>query len=133
MPQLEDSDRSHITARQDERLRSLLHEVSVQNDFVRQQLERAGLTLEEIEHLAFNELLDRLPLTTKSDLVTDQAAHPPYGSNLTFERSKYSRLHQTSGTTTGVPLRWLDTPQSWQWVMDCWAQLFRIAGFRDAK
>ncbi len=130
MPHLEDSGRSQIIARQDERLRSLLREVSSDNAFVRQQLERAELTGSDCQQLAFNELLDRLPFTSKSDLVTDQAAHSPYGSNLTFERSQYSRLHQTSGTTTGVPLRWLDTPQSWQWVMDCWAQLFQIAGFR---
>ena len=131
MSQLEDSDRMHISARQDERLRSLLREVGSDNAFVRQQLERAGLTVSDCQNLAFNQLLNRLPFTTKRDLVTDQAAHPPYGSNLTFERSKYSRLHQTSGTTTGVPLRWLDTPQSWQWVMDCWAQLFRIAGLSE--
>jgi phenylacetate-CoA ligase len=25
-------------------------------------------------------------------------------------------------------MRWLDTPQSWQWFMDCWAQIFRMVG-----
>jgi phenylacetate-CoA ligase len=34
------------------------------------------------------------------------------------------RLHQTSGTT-GRPLRWLDTADSWRWVLDCWEQIYR--------
>src|SRR5437868_1042522 len=53
-----------------------------------------------------------LPLTTKAELLADQEAHPPYGSVLTYPRRHYSRLNQTSGTS-GRPLRWLDTPQSW--------------------
>ncbi len=62
----------------------------------------------------------RLPFTTKADLAADQAAHPPYGSNLTDQPAAYRRLHQTSGTSTGRPLRWLDTPESWAWVVDSW-------------
>src|SRR3954466_496884 len=60
----------------------------------------------------------RLPLTTKADLLHDQSAHPPYGSVLTHPREAYCRLHQTSGTS-GRPLRWLDTRQSWDWMLDC--------------
>src|SRR6267378_1844690 len=42
---------------------------------------------------------ERLPLTTKSELVADQAAHPPYGTNLTYPLGRYVRLHQTSGSS----------------------------------
>jgi phenylacetate-CoA ligase len=56
----------------------------------------------------------RLPLTTKDDLVADQAAHPPFGSNLTFPLERYTHLHQTSGTT-GATLRILDTAEDWAW------------------
>ena len=42
---------------------------------------------------------------------------------------RYSRLHQTSGTT-GEPMRWLDTPASWDWLMRCWAQIYRIVGLK---
>ncbi len=65
-----------------------------------------------------------VPLT-KADLVADHTAYPPYGSNLTSPVASYSRLHQTSGTT-GQPLRWLDTPASWNWMLGCWEQLFAI-------
>jgi len=44
----------------------------------------------------------RLPLTSKRELVDDQAAHAPFGSNLTYALERYVRLHQTSGTT-GAP------------------------------
>lgn len=57
--------------------------------------------------------LARLPTLRKSELVSDQAATPPYGTNLSQPMSAFTRLHQTSGTTTGQPLRWLDTPRSW--------------------
>jgi phenylacetate-CoA ligase len=74
--------------------------------------------------------LTTLPFTTKADLIADQTAHPPYGTILTYPLARYSRLHQTSGTTTGQPLCWLDTPESWQWVLDLWRQKFEMMGFR---
>lgn len=67
------------------------------------------------------------PFTTKSDLVADQETHPPYGTNLTFPLERYTRCHQTSGTT-GRPLRWLDTAESWQWMIDNWKQTYGAAG-----
>ena len=33
-------------------------------------------------------------------------------------------MHQTSGTS-GQPLRWLDTPTSWEWMLGCWRQVYR--------
>src|SRR5207247_10907475 len=69
----------------------------------------------------------RVPFTTKAELVADQHAHPPYGTNLTFPLECYTRCHATSGTT-GQPLRWLDTPQSWDWMIASWLEVFRAAG-----
>src|SRR5947209_2005822 len=67
---------------------------------------------------------DRLPLTTKAELVADQSAHPPYGTNLTYPPDRYRRLHQTSGTSSGRPLRWLDTRESWESLLGCWQAIF---------
>jgi phenylacetate-CoA ligase len=69
----------------------------------------------------------RVPFTTKAELVADQLAHPPYGTNLTYPLAQYTRFHQTSGTT-GAPLRWLDTPASWDWLVGLWMRIFRAAG-----
>ena len=123
----EDQSREWIEQRQVERLRSLLADVTASNSFWQSRLATSG----DIETIDSLDDLSRLPFTQKADLVADQQAHPPYGTNLTYGRSGYSRLHQTSGTTTGQPMRWLDTPQSWQWFMDCWAQIFRIVGLTN--
>jgi phenylacetate-CoA ligase len=69
----------------------------------------------------------RLPFTTKDELLENQAAHPPYGELLTGPLERYTRLHQTSGTK-GVPLRWLDTPESWDWMLGCWGKMFAMVG-----
>jgi phenylacetate-CoA ligase len=73
----------------------------------------------------------RLPFTGKADLVDDQAAHPPFGSNLTFPLERYVRVHQTSGTS-GQPIRWLDTQASWDWWIRCWGFVLRGAGLTPA-
>ena len=108
------------------RLRSLLDHVWSHNPFWSDKFARAGIESHAITQLSH---LQRLPLTTKQELVDDQAANPPYGSNLTYPLQHYSRLHQTSGTT-GNPMRWLDTPHSWNWIMDCWSQIFDLVGLR---
>ena len=69
----------------------------------------------------------RLPFTTKDELQADQAAAPPFGTNLTYPLDRYVRIHQTSGTT-GAPLRWLDTEESWAWWVRCWGFVLRAAG-----
>src|SRR5438067_6380569 len=71
--------------------------------------------------------LDDLPFTTKVELTEDQAAHPPFGTNLTYPIERYVRLHQTSGTT-GRPLLFLDTAESWEWWRECWQPIYRAAG-----
>ena len=58
-----------------------------------------------------------VPFTTKQELVDDQEKHPPFGTNLTYPLFLYTRYSQTSGTTR-APLRWLDTPESWGWMVD---------------
>ncbi len=75
--------------------------------------------------------LEALPFTTREELQKDQSAHPPYGTNLTEPLDRYIRLHQTSGTS-GVPLRWLDTRESWTWNIRCWCMVYRAAGVAAA-
>src|SRR5471030_3226026 len=69
----------------------------------------------------------RLPFTTKDELLANQAEHPPYGELLTCPLERCTRLHQTSGTT-GAPLRWLDTPANWDWMLGCWQKMFAMVG-----
>jgi len=74
---------------------------------------------------------ERLPLATKADLLADQAAHPPYGTNLTYPLERFVRLHQTSGSSGDQPLRWLDTAESWDWWLKIWAEhVYHAAGVK---
>ncbi len=67
-----------------------------------------------------------VPFTTKSELLEDQAEHPPFGQIHGLPSADYVRLHQTSGSR-GRPLRWLDTPASWQWMLNNWRLIFQLA------
>jgi len=125
-PLPERMNREQLRARQIERLRSLLTAIVPANSFWTERFRQAGVDPASIQTL---EDLARLPLTTKADLVADHEAHPPFGSNLTYDVSAYCRMHQTSGTT-GRPLRWLDTHESWSWFAGLWGQIYRLAGLR---
>jgi phenylacetate-CoA ligase len=124
---LEFGDRSALAEWQAGRLRALLETIVPANSFWTEKLRAAMVNPQSIQSL---DDLTRFPFTTKSELAADQAAYPPYGCNLTFGPTVYSRLHQTSGTTTGHPLRWLDTPASWTWMLDCWTTIYRWMNLR---
>lgn len=101
-----------------------LWESALRSGFQKKRLESAGLRNPPDSLEAFQATV---PFTTKGDLVADQAAHPPYGTVLTEPLTRYTRCHQTSGTT-GVPLRWLDTPESWDAMVQDWQAVLKSAG-----
>ena len=100
------------------RFQLLLDEVLDSNAFYRAKLGRAGIR--SSTGVRTMDDLKRIPFTTKQELATDQISNPPYGTNLTSPRTRYTRIHQTSGTT-GEPLRCLDTEDSWRWWARCWS------------
>lgn len=108
-------------AAQRERLLPMLAEIVTTNPFYRAKLGPAASV----------DAWRELPFTTKGELSADQAAHPPFGTNLTYPLDRYTRVHQTSGTT-GKPLRLLDTPESWQWWKETWRVIYRAAGVTAA-
>jgi phenylacetate-CoA ligase len=110
-----------VTADQrQERAQELLARVLERNAFQRARLERLGIDPDGVA-------LGDLPPLTKQELVEDQRAHPPFGTNLTEPLEGYVRMHQTSGTT-GPPLRLLHTVEDWQWWQDGLARTYRAAG-----
>jgi phenylacetate-CoA ligase len=113
--------KAELASLQQDRLRELLDEIWSRNAFYAERLTRAGLNRNDIGSLTD---LARLPFTTKEELIADQQANPPYGRILTYPLARYRRLHQTSGTT-GRPLRWLDTAESWNRLLGCWQTMFR--------
>src|SRR5262245_18123548 len=116
-------DRDALIAIQGQRLGDLIRAIYSRNAFYTRKFDDAGL---EIERLQFPRDLERLPLTTKAELNADQAANPPWGTALTEPLERYTRYCQTS-STTGRPLRWIDTNESWQFLLDCWKAVYRGA------
>jgi phenylacetate-CoA ligase len=108
-----------------DRFRALAQEVFGPNPFWTAKWRAAGL--EHPDDLRGWDDFRRLPLTRKTELVDDQAAHPPFGSNLTYPLARYVRVHQTSGTS-GQPIRWLETQASWDWWAHCWRFVLAGAG-----
>ena len=126
-----DAPQPHETWSADERraaqaahLAAGLPDVVAGNPFYRAKLAAAGIR--DAREVTLDTWAG-VPFTMKGELSADQAANPPYGSNLSYPLARYSRLHQTSGTT-GKPLRILDTRESWRWWMECWADIYRAAG-----
>lgn len=106
-----------------EALNRLLSELVPANRFYNRKIETSGFRL-PVSGLA--DFFASFPLTTKSELIEDQGANPPYGTNLTYPLKAYTRYHQTSGTS-GKPIRWLDTPESWQWMKGNWQTVYEAA------
>lgn len=109
-----------------ERLRALLGITVGQNAFYRQRLRATDLAADLSSLVDFT---TRCTFTTKADLVADQVAHPPYGTNLSEPLSHYTRFCQTSGTTS-APLSILDTAESWSWMLDNWDVIYTAAQVR---
>lgn len=117
--------REALTQIQLKKFQIMLKPILASNDFYRKKLNNAGV--KSASDIRSMDDLKKLPFTTKQELSTDQASNPPYGTNQTFSKDKYIRIHQTSGTT-GEPFRCLDTKESWQWWGQCWAEVYKAAG-----
>jgi phenylacetate-CoA ligase len=106
------------------KLRTLFESILPANPFYSRKLDAgtSAAALESIE--AYTRLV---PTTTRLDLAWDRRANPPYGTDLTFPLETYVRCHQTSGTAS-VPMRWLDTAESWSHIVDNWVHILDAAG-----
>jgi phenylacetate-CoA ligase len=113
---------------QAEGLAALVAEILPRHRFYARKFAEVGLSP---SRLCFPRDLRALPFTTKAELVASQEAAPPHGELLTYPFDRYVRMHQTSGTS-GAPLRWFDTGESWSMLLDCWIEFFRFAGVGPA-
>ena len=123
-PASECEPRAALADLQAARLAALLHRLQGRNTFYDRKFSDAGV---EVDRLTLPEDLAALPFTTKAELVADQTASPPWGTVLSEPLEHYTRYNQTS-STTGQPLRWIDTPTTWQWMLECWKAVYRAAG-----
>jgi len=120
--------RDKLAALQLSKLQAMARELWGKNRFYTEKWTQVGMQPGDLKSL---DDLARLPLTTKRQLMEDQAARGPFGGNLTYPIEQYVRFHQTSGST-GVPLKVPDTEAGWQWWGRCWAHVLSGAGVTAA-
>ncbi|MEI6235190.1 MAG: AMP-binding protein [Planctomycetota bacterium] len=116
---------AELRALQESKLRTLLGTLSW-NKFYKSRFKAAGIKGSDFSHLT----LDQLPFLSKAELIADQAKSSPFGTNLSCPVQDYSRFHHSSGSTGAAPLRWLDTQQSWDWMVRNWSFVFGAAGLK---
>ncbi len=108
-------------------LNRLIEVLASNNPFYKAKLE-ACQGLGGFESL--EEFSARMPFTTRAEIAEDHQSNPPYGTNLSYPIEEYTRIHQTSGTT-GQPIAWLDTQESWNWLLENWKIIWRACGARE--
>jgi phenylacetate-CoA ligase len=106
-------------------------EVGACEGFYRSKFRQSGVDVAAIASL--EDFIARVPPTTKDELLADRLDHPPFGTNFTRPVGEYTRFCQTSGTSTGQPMAWLDTPDSWEAMLACWRKVYEAAGLTKGR
>jgi phenylacetate-CoA ligase len=97
--------------------------------FYRRKFDKAGIKPGDIK--TPNDIRN-VPVTTKEELRSAQENKEPFpfGDLLTVPINDVTEYHQTTGTT-GMPVRWADTWEDWEWYAENWAYCLYSRGFRD--
>ncbi len=119
-------DRVRLRSNQWRKLRSIVLNLATTDSFYGKKIREWELKVSRLNRI--EDFLAQVPFTTKADIQADRAAHPPFGTNLTRAIHQYTRFCQTSGTSTGEPMAWVDTPESWEAMLKCWQRVFESAG-----
>jgi phenylacetate-CoA ligase len=113
--EIETASREKIEGAQFVRLKKMLDLAYRENPFYRKKLIDHGISPKDIGTM---EDITKLPYLYKKEIQEDQRINPPFGTNLTGSMENFVRYHQTTGTT-GIPVRWLDTKETWNWRGRC--------------
>lgn len=118
-------DREILRATQWSKLQSLLALIASGDGFYARKFREAGVPAGGFGSL--DEFVKLAPFTLKEELLADRLKHPPFGTHLTRPLENYTRFCQTSGTSSGQPVAWLDTPESWEAMLACWRRVYEAA------
>src|SRR5262249_24113691 len=116
---LESLPRAELEQYQLRRLNELLDHILPANRFYAQKLARLNRPIKSVADFS------AIPFTFKEELA-GPVSNNRVITNLTWPRERYSRFHQTSGTS-GRPLVVLDTPDDWNWVLECWQYVLDVS------
>ncbi|MFO1485981.1 MAG: AMP-binding protein [Verrucomicrobiaceae bacterium] len=119
-------DRVRLRSNQWRKLRSIVLNLATTDSYYGKKIHEWELKVSRLNRI--EDFIAQVPFTTKDDLLADRVAHPPFGSMLTKPTNHYTRFCQTSGTSTGQPMAWVDTSESWDGMLKCWQRVFDAAG-----
>ena len=119
-------DRVRLRSNQWRKLRSIVLNLATTDSFYGKKIREWELKVSRLNRI--DDFIAQVPFTTKADIQADRADNPPFGTNLTRAIHQYTRFCQTSGTSTGQPMAWLDTLESWEAMLKCWQRVFEAAG-----
>ena len=124
-------DRVRLRSNQWRKLRSIVLNLATTKSFYGTKLHEWKIKVSRMNRI--HDFIEQVPFTTKADIQADRAANPPFGTNLTRAIHQYTRFCQTSGSSTGQPMAWVDTPESWEAMLNCWQRVFDAAGLVKGK
>ena len=124
-------DRVRLRSNQWRKLRSIVLNLATTKSFYGTKLHEWKIKVSRMNRI--HDFIEQVPFTTKADIQADRAANPPFGTNLTRAIHQYTRFCQTSGSSTGQPMAWVDTPESWDAMLNCWQRVFDAAGLVKGK
>ena len=113
-------DRTALREMQWGKLAGLLKRIGGTDSFYARRME-----VDEVGDL--ESFVKRVRCTTKEELLADRLERAPFGSQMLEGPERYTRFCQTSGTSTGQPMAWLDTPESWEAMLGCWRRVYEAA------
>lgn len=119
-------DRVRLRSNQWRKLRSIVLNLSTLEGFYSRRFRENTVRVSGMNRIA--DFPEQVPFTTKAEIQADRDAHPPFGTNLTRAITQYTRFCQTSGTSSGKPMAWIDTPESWEAMLACWSRVYEAAG-----
>ncbi len=119
-------DRVRLRSNQWRKLRSIVLNLNTLDCFYGKRLREREVKVSRMNRV--EDFIAQVPYTTKAELLADRLAHPPFGTTLTKPIHHYTRFCQTSGTSSGQPMAWIDTPDSWESMLKCWQRVFDAAG-----
>lgn len=123
-------DRVRLRSKQWRKLRSIILNLTTTDSFYGRKFRKQKFRTSALNRL--QDFIEAVPTTSKAELLADRLAHPPFGTNLTKPLANYTRFCQTSGTSSGQPMAWLDTPESWAAMLRCWQKVYEAADLSKA-
>jgi len=107
----------------------ILGKIKKQYQYVIDNSEYYKNKLKSVRKIKTIEDFNKLPFTTKDEILSDQEHYPPFGSNLCVSIQNILRIHKTSGTTN-KPVMIALTQKDIQRTIEVGADCFISSGLR---